>query len=207
MSANNLINFWDQAISRWPFSGHFEFCTIYLTQEIQNDWTINIKQNLMSHTRITHDKFHNKKSKVAASRPFFIIFFYTILEILHDSWSKNFCFLMLHIAIVPQFYNSDREITEGCFRVRFRTTLSSYYLKLELLTQFPDSKLLFIYFRKLFFIQKPGNWISTTNYFINFNSILFVSHLLGHVFLGNGQTTSWFWEAMGRRSISWMACE
>ena len=28
MSANDLINFWDQAI---------EFCNIYLTQEMQND--------------------------------------------------------------------------------------------------------------------------------------------------------------------------
>ena len=28
-----------------------------------------------------------------------------------------------HSHRVPQFYNSGREITEGCFRVRFRTTL------------------------------------------------------------------------------------
>ena len=80
MSANHLINFSDQTILKWPFSGHFEFCNIYLTQEMQNDWTMNIKQNIMSHTRITHDKFHTKKSKMAASRPFFffiiIIFFF-----------------------------------------------------------------------------------------------------------------------------------
>ena len=31
MSANDLINFWDQTILKWPFSGHFEFCNIYLT--------------------------------------------------------------------------------------------------------------------------------------------------------------------------------
>ena len=48
---------------------------------MQNDWTMNIKQIVMSHTRITHDKFHTKKYKMAASRPFFFI----ILEILHDS--------------------------------------------------------------------------------------------------------------------------
>ena len=48
---------------------------IYLAQEMQNDWTMNIKQNVMSHTRITHDKFHTKKSKMAASRPFLYIFF------------------------------------------------------------------------------------------------------------------------------------
>ena len=32
---------------------------------------MNIKQNVMSHTRITHDKFYSEKSKMAASRPFF----------------------------------------------------------------------------------------------------------------------------------------
>ena len=51
MSANDLINFWDQTIS---VSGHFEFLNIYLNQEMQNDWTMNIKQNVMSHSRITH---------------------------------------------------------------------------------------------------------------------------------------------------------
>ena len=56
MSADDLIKFWNQTISKWPFSGHFEFYNIYLTQKMQNDWTMNIKQNVMSHTRITHDK-------------------------------------------------------------------------------------------------------------------------------------------------------
>ena len=46
MSANDLINFWDQTISKWPISGHFVFCNIYLTQEMQNDWTMNIKQKI-----------------------------------------------------------------------------------------------------------------------------------------------------------------
>ena len=54
MSANDLINFWDKTIFNWQFSGHFEFCNIYLTREMQNDWTMNIKQNVMSYTRITH---------------------------------------------------------------------------------------------------------------------------------------------------------
>ena len=72
MSANDLITFWDQTISKWTFNSHFVFCNIYLTQEMQNDWTINIKQNVMSPTRITQDKFHTKKSKMAASRPFFL---------------------------------------------------------------------------------------------------------------------------------------
>ena len=30
-------------------------------KKMQNGWTINIKQNLMSHTRITHDKFRTNK--------------------------------------------------------------------------------------------------------------------------------------------------
>ena len=29
MSANDLINFWEQTILKWPFSGHVEFCNIY----------------------------------------------------------------------------------------------------------------------------------------------------------------------------------
>ena len=78
MSANDLINSWDQTISKWLFRGHFEFCDIYSTQEMQNDWTMNIKQNVMSHTRITHDEFHNFFF-------FLFFFFFTILEILHDS--------------------------------------------------------------------------------------------------------------------------
>ena len=41
---------------------------------MQNDWTMNIKQNVMSHTRITNDKFHTKNSKMAASRPFLLFF-------------------------------------------------------------------------------------------------------------------------------------
>ena len=71
MSAYDLITFWDRTILKWPFSNHFEFCNIHLTQEMQNDLTMNIKQNVMSRTKITHDKFHTKKSKMAASRPFF----------------------------------------------------------------------------------------------------------------------------------------
>ena len=74
MSANDLINFWEQTISKWPFSGHFEFCNTYLTQDMQNDWTMNIKQNVMSHTRRTHDKFYTKKSKVAARGHFYFFF-------------------------------------------------------------------------------------------------------------------------------------
>ena len=58
---------------------------------------MNIKQNVMSHTRITHDKFCSYK--IQNDRQSAIsIFFLIISEILHDSWSMNFCFLTLHIA-------------------------------------------------------------------------------------------------------------
>ena len=82
MSANDLINFWDQTISKY-----FKYCNFNLTQEMQNDWTLVIKQNVMSHTRITHDKLHTKKSKMATSRPFEknFFFFFSISEILQDS--------------------------------------------------------------------------------------------------------------------------
>ena len=86
MSANDLINFGDQTISKWLFSGHFEFCNINLTQEMKNDWTMNMEQNLMSHTKITHDKFHTKNLKWLPVRHFLLLlFFSTISEILHDS--------------------------------------------------------------------------------------------------------------------------
>ena len=110
MSANDLINFWDPTISKWPFNGNFEFCNIYLIQEMQNDWTMNIKQNvgLMSHTRITHDKFHTKKIQNGCQSAIFLflffinfcIFFFTISEIVHDSWSMNSCFFILRMAII-----------------------------------------------------------------------------------------------------------
>ena len=76
MSANDLITSWDQTISKWPFSDHFEFCNIYLTQEMQNNWTMNIKQNVMSHTRITHDKFHTKKKQNGCQSAIFFFFFF-----------------------------------------------------------------------------------------------------------------------------------
>ena len=71
---------------------------------MQNDWTMNIKQNVMSHTGITHDKFTLKNSKwppVGHLNIFFFFFEQTIL-------------------------NSGRAITGGCFHVRFGTTFSSY---------------------------------------------------------------------------------
>ena len=97
MSVNDLINFWDQTILKKTFSGHFEFLNFYLTQEMQNDWTISIKQNVMSHTRITHDKFHTKKYKMASSRPFFYLFlnyfyYYYFYYFNHyGHWQRNTC--------------------------------------------------------------------------------------------------------------------
>ena len=54
---------------------------------MQNDWTMNIKQNVMSHTRITRDKFHTKKSKMAASRFFFCFTTSEILQI--NFWEQT----------------------------------------------------------------------------------------------------------------------
>ena len=82
MSANDLINLWDQTISKWPLSGHFEFCNFYLAQEMQNDWTMNIKQNVMSHTRII---LNGCQSAIFYFLFFSIIFFFTISDILYDS--------------------------------------------------------------------------------------------------------------------------
>ena len=90
MSASDLINFWDQKVSKWPFSGDRKFCNIYLTQEMRDDWTMNIKQNVMAHTRITHDKFYTKKSKMAASRPFFLfVFFVTFFCLFFSHYPGN----------------------------------------------------------------------------------------------------------------------
>ena len=44
----------EKPMTRLTF-GIKQFCNIYFTQEMQNDWTMNIKQNVMPHTRITHD--------------------------------------------------------------------------------------------------------------------------------------------------------
>ena len=55
MSAYDLINFWGQTISKWPFSGYFDFFALYSTR------IMDIKQNVMSHTMMTHDKFHTIK--------------------------------------------------------------------------------------------------------------------------------------------------
>ena len=42
---------------------------------MQNDWTMNIKQNVMSHTRITHDKFQTTIQNGCQSA-IFIYFYY-----------------------------------------------------------------------------------------------------------------------------------
>ena len=74
---------------------------------MQNDWTMNIKQNVMSHTRITNDKFHTKKLQ-------------------NGRQSAIFFFLIIFFS--KQFLKSGRAITEGCFRVRFRTTFPSFLM-------------------------------------------------------------------------------
>ena len=54
---------------------HFEFCDIYVTQKkMQNSWTINIKQNDMSHTSINHDKFRTNKIQNGCQSAVYIFF-------------------------------------------------------------------------------------------------------------------------------------
>ena len=64
------INFWEQTIAKWPLSDHFS-------------WNMNIKQNVMSHTRITHDKFRTNEIQ-NGRQPAILIFSFVILEILHQ---------------------------------------------------------------------------------------------------------------------------
>ena len=91
MSANHQINFWDQTISKWQFSGHFEFCNIYLAQEMQNNFTMNIRQNVMSHTRITHEK--NFTLKIPKWPPVIFFFFFF-----------NFFFKASFVLVSEQFF-------------------------------------------------------------------------------------------------------
>ena len=81
MSANDLNNFWDQTISKWPFSGHFELCNIYLTQEMQNDWTMNIKQNvILCLTKGLHMTNFTLKNP---SRPVIFLYFFKYIYIFY----------------------------------------------------------------------------------------------------------------------------
>ena len=99
MSANDLIIFWDETIIKWTFSVHFEFCNIYLTQEMQNDWTMNMKQNVMSHTRVTHDKFHNKKIQNDCQLAIFFFFFLIFFSYLGNlAWMLIYEFLLSHTS-------------------------------------------------------------------------------------------------------------
>ena len=61
---------------------------------MQNSLTMNIIQNVVSHTKITHDKFRIYKIQNDRQSA---IFFLIISEILHYSWSMNF--FILYIAI------------------------------------------------------------------------------------------------------------
>ena len=50
---------------------------------MQNSWTMNIKQNVMSRTRITHDKFRTNKVQNDRQSAFLNVFL-IISEILHE---------------------------------------------------------------------------------------------------------------------------
>ena len=59
----------------------------FFNLEICSAMSANDQQNVMSHTRITHDKFCSLKFKMAASWPFKIDFL-TISEILRENLKK-----------------------------------------------------------------------------------------------------------------------
>ena len=69
--------------------GHFEFCNIHLTQEMQNDWTMNMKQkfNVSHKDNPWMTNFKLKDAKWLPACHFFLLlfFFLIISEILHDS--------------------------------------------------------------------------------------------------------------------------
>ena len=71
---------------------------VIFTPKMQNSWIMIIKQNVRSHTMITHDKFCTNKIQNGRQSAIFN-FFSHYLGNSHDSWYINFCFLILHIAI------------------------------------------------------------------------------------------------------------
>ena len=52
---------------------------------MQNNWTMNIKENVMSHTSLTRDKFRSYKIQNGRQSAIKMLFFFIIWEILHDS--------------------------------------------------------------------------------------------------------------------------
>ena len=57
-----IINFWEQTISKWRLVAILNFNNFVIfnyLKKMQNSWTMNMKQNVMSHTRITYDKFRS----------------------------------------------------------------------------------------------------------------------------------------------------
>ena len=91
MSANDLTNFWEQTILKWPFSGHFKYekcCDIYVTQKNKakkQDHAYRRKCEDSHMTRITHDKFRRNKIQNSQLAVIFNCFFLISSEILHNS--------------------------------------------------------------------------------------------------------------------------
>ena len=67
---------------------------------MQISWTMNIKQNVRSHTRIIPDKFSTNKIQKGRQSAILIVFFSLSLKSsMRADLLINFCFLILHIAI------------------------------------------------------------------------------------------------------------
>ena len=100
MSANDLIPFWEQKIKNGRLAAILNssnFVIFKWLKKMQNSWTMNIKIITQWWPMIN---FALIISKMVASRPF-QIFVLIVSEVLHDSWSKNFRSLILHIHYIP----------------------------------------------------------------------------------------------------------
>ena len=123
---------------------------------MQNSWTMNIKRKCnVSHKDNPWQMSHSLKLRWPPVGH--LIFFLIILEILHDSWSMNFCFLILDIAI------RYHQVISGDILIPILSTL----WLLGRLTK----KYLLVHFRKKFptdlFIWQIYTAMSV-NYLINF---------------------------------------
>ena len=137
---------------------------------------------------------------------------------LNDSWSKNFCFLILqsHSHHIPQFYNSNWAITEGCFRVRFRTTHSSFLHETQERRIVWFSYIIFIYNKRCceglrvitpapIWSPPTTHWTHTiewvTNYLITCRFQVCRSHR-NDLYSRFDGSTSWHWASPGESQVN-----
>ena len=77
MSGNDLITFWSKQFQNDGLAAILNLCNFVIFKQPKikaKCWTMHIEQNVMTHTRITHDKFCKLKSKMADWLLFWIVF-------------------------------------------------------------------------------------------------------------------------------------